>query len=216
MVGRCAVRGSALLIALALGGCVSYCDAEAELAAARAGDLAAIHELGELGNPRIPSNWAPIPRLSQAFDALIPFLDDADPFVRLTALEGLRTLSQRARDVQRDRYPDLFDQPLADPEPQIRWRAAWALGRVGLYRGALVTALGDPEPRVAERAAWALGEAGERSAMDALIAALDHPDARVTDAAQTALQAITGEAEPRDAAGWRAWEPAPTGPPAPR
>jgi hypothetical protein len=197
------MRTSLLLLAL-LTGCVSYCDADAELAAARAGDLAAIHELGELGNPRVPSSWAPVPRMDQGFDALIPFLDHEDPFVRLTALEGLRTLSQRARDVQRDRYPDLFDTPLADPEPQLRWRAAWALGRLERSRPGLARALGDPEPRVAERAAWALGQARDEAAVEALIGALDRDEELVLASALQALARITDESHPTPAA-WKAW-----------
>ncbi|HSL22115.1 MAG TPA: HEAT repeat domain-containing protein [Vicinamibacterales bacterium] len=61
--------------------------------------------------------------------------------------------------------PDLVPL-LADPEVEIRRRAALAVGRVGLVEGAqpLVPLLKDPDPDVRQMAAFALGLIGDRSA----------------------------------------------------
>lgn len=198
---------SRLALALAaplLGGCIPICDSTVIVARAKAGDVVAVHELGELGDPVIPSNSSPTPPALTAFDTLIPYLQDPDPTLRLTALEGLRRLAQRFPSMQRDSYADLFDHSLVDPEPEIRWRAAWALGRLGQTRKGLGLATRDPQPRVAERACWALGRCEERRGVPFLIEALDR-EPLVRDAACAALEKITHEAHGQDVAAWRAW-----------
>ncbi|MCA8921804.1 MAG: HEAT repeat domain-containing protein [Planctomycetes bacterium] len=195
----------ALLALLAtLAGCVPMCDGAAVVARAKAGEVVALHELGELGDPMVPSNSRPDPTPLTAFTTLIPFLQDPDPTRRLTALEGLRRLAQRFPSMQRDSYADLFDISLADPEPEIRWRACWALGRLKCTRRGLGEATRDPVARVAERACWALGECEERRGVPRLIEALER-EPLVRDAACAALEAITRAGHGRDVEAWRTW-----------
>jgi HEAT repeat protein/cyclophilin family peptidyl-prolyl cis-trans isomerase len=84
--------------------------------------------------------------------------------------------------------PDLV-RLLGDAQPQIRRRAALAVGRVGLAEGAasLVALLADPEPEVREMAAFALGLIADRAARDPLIAALADPSLLVRGSAAEAL-----------------------------
>jgi len=190
--------------ALTLAGCIPICDSTVIVERAKAGDVVAVHELGELGDPVIPSNSSPTPPPLTAFDTLIPYLQDPDPTLRLTALESLRRLAQRFPSKQRDSYASLFDQSLVDSEPEIRWRACWALGRLAHTRKGLGLATRDPEPRVAERACWALGRCEERRGVPYLIEALDR-EPLVRDAACAALEKITNEGHGQDVAAWRAW-----------
>ncbi|MEZ6188869.1 MAG: HEAT repeat domain-containing protein [Planctomycetota bacterium] len=187
-----------------LAGCIPFCDGNAVVERAKQGDVVALHELGELGDPVIPSNSRPNPTPLTAFTTLIPFLQDPDPTRRLTAFEGLRRLSQRFPSMQRDSYADLFDISLGDPEPEIRWRACWALGRLRHSRRGLATATRDPVPRVAERACWALGRCEERRGVPALIEALDR-EVLVRDAACAALEKITQAGHGQDVAAWKTW-----------
>lgn len=195
-------RGLALLPGVLLAGCLATGDGRPELEAARVGQARGVHEVGELGDPRVPVGLALAPRQDQALEALRPWLAAPDPFLRLTALEALRRLAERAPSLVRARYPDLFDPALADPDPTLRWRAAWAIGRVGLRRPGLRPLLRDPAWRVAERAAWALGRGGDPEAVPDLVAALAREEP-VAAAAERALEAITGARRGRDPAAWR-------------
>jgi HEAT repeat protein len=193
----------ALLAAALVAGC-GTCDDREELERARQGDVAAIQQTGELGDPRIPASAALVdPRIDEAIAAVASHLDSADPFIRLQALESVRRLAQRARDVYRNRFPTLFDRLLSDPEAEVRWRAAWALGRIERTSPELRGAALDPHPLVAERAVWALGQARDDAAVDVLVTTLDRDDAVAAQAAAS-LARITGLRHP-DVAGWRAW-----------
>jgi len=93
----------------------------------------------------------------------------------------------------------LNDAVLHDKDADVREMAAWALGD-GDTRGTTATALAtalksDASPRVRATAAWALGNIGDRSAVDALVAALgdDSPAVR-----KRAVWAI-GNVEPHQA-----------------
>ena len=81
---------------------------------------------------------------------------------------------------------------LADPEPQLRRRAALAIGRVGLQEGVepLIVALADPELEVRQMSAFALGLLGSPLAADALVAALSDPEPVVQGRAAEALGRI--------------------------
>lgn len=202
---------AALAVALGLGasGCYSTCDGSELFARAAEGELEAIHELGELGDPRIPSTHARVRAIREAFPVLAPFLSDEDPEVRLVATEALRRLAQRRPDIYRIHGGDLLDRPLTDADPEIRWRAAWALGRVERTRPALRAAAADPDERVAERAVWALGRARDEEAVPALVEALGR-GGRVAAQASRALRRVTGlRFESPDE--WRRWagEPPP-------
>ncbi len=187
-----------------LAGC-SYCDGQEELARARTGDLAAVQLMGELGDPRVPSSASLTDaRIDEAIAAISSFLQADDPLLRVQAVESVRLLATRARDLYRNKFPDLLDPSLSDPEVEVRWRAAWALGRIERTSPALRTALADPHPRVAERAAWALGEARDEDAVDGLIGALDR-EPPVAKQAARALGRITGLRHGSEPDAWRAW-----------
>lgn len=188
-----------------LGGCAS-CDGQEELARARAGDLPAIQIVGEVGDPRVPASASLTDaRIDEAIAAVAPFLDADDPLLRVQALESVRRLGTRARDVYRNHFPTLLDRCLADPEVEVRWRAAWALGRVERTSPELRAALTDPHPRVAERVAWALGEVRDEEAIDGLIGALEREEAPVARQAARALGRITGLRHGAEPEAWRAW-----------
>ena len=91
--------------------------------------------------------------------------------------------------------PDLLAL-LVDPEPQLRRRAALAIGRVGREEGTapLVASLADPEPEVRQMAAFALGLIGDPSATNALIQGLQDPSPAVQGRVAEALGRI-GAAE---------------------
>ncbi len=87
--------------------------------------------------------------------------------------------------------PDLVAL-LSDPEPQLRRRAALALGRIGLPEGVapLATSLSDPEVEVRQMSAFALGLLGDETATEALLAALDDTEPVVQGRAAEALGRI--------------------------
>jgi HEAT repeat protein len=180
------------LVAVAFAGCVSFCEPGELVRAAARGDPAAIDELAELGRPKIPSSARPLPKMEAAFLAIRPSLDSSDPYLRELAVDALRRLSERAREIPRDRHPDLFDGPLGDRKSSIRWRAAWAMGRIGMTSAALRKAANDPQDGVAEMACWALGEARDRLAGEALTRALERGPV-VRTAAARALGRVRGE-----------------------
>lgn len=88
---------------------------------------------------------------------------------------------------------------LDDGEARVRWRAALALGRVGLPEavGPLIGLLGDEEPDVREVTAFALGLVGAPDAREALVSSLSDADPRVQGRAAQALGMI---GDPEDAA----------------
>lgn len=111
---------------------------------------------------------------------------------RARAVMALRAGQQR--DTQA--VPALTQMLEQDPNPEVRIRAAWALGQVGGPDGVapLVGALRrDPARRVRQEAARSLGLADTPRARSALAAALEDPDALV---AATSAQALGGSASP--------------------
>lgn len=87
-----------------------------------------------------------------------------------------------------------------DRDAEVREMAAWALGdsneRGGAATAALAAALkGDASVKVRATAAWALGSIGDRSAVDALVAALGDSSREVRKRAAWAI----GSVEPRQA-----------------
>jgi cyclophilin family peptidyl-prolyl cis-trans isomerase/HEAT repeat protein len=83
-------------------------------------------------------------------------------------------------------------QLVSDPEPRVRYRAALAIGRVGLPEGAqpLIGALADPLADVRQIAAFGLGLIGDRGASAGLTKALADPDWLVRGRAAEALGLI--------------------------
>jgi cyclophilin family peptidyl-prolyl cis-trans isomerase/HEAT repeat protein len=91
---------------------------------------------------------------------------------------------------------------LKDENPAIRWRAALAIGRIGLPEGvaSLVPVLKDTDTGVRQEAAFALGLLGDRSAVVPLTAALQDADPKVRGRAAEALGLI-GDAAGASASG---------------
>lgn len=117
------------------------------------------------------------------------YRDDPDASVRATALGAL----QRAGHLTAD---DLF-KGLADPEPEVRSRAAELVAEL---RGGgvavdvdLVPLLRDPDPMVVEAAAWALGERvpAEPGSVEALATlAIEADDSLIRESAVAALGSL--------------------------
>ena len=188
---------------LVLPGCISYCRFDPTLRAAARGDRAAIAEAGELGRPRVPSTAEHLPSMKEAFEAVAPGLSSTNAGQRLVSLEALRHLAERAPDIYRNNFPGLFESPLSDPSPEVRWRAAWAHARLLESSDALRRAALDTDDLVAEAACLALGAAHDDQAFQVLLAALGRPGP-VERAARSALTRISGRDLP-DAASWKAY-----------
>jgi HEAT repeat protein len=169
---------------------------------ARAGNSRYVHEVGELGNPVVPSAKAAPPKIREAYEILAQRLKEPDDFKRLVAVEALRRLTTRTMATYRDHFRGLFDPMLSDPLPEVRWRAAWALGRMKLSSDALRGAAKDSDDRVAERAVWALGRARDDKAESALLAALDRSPS-IQRQAIAGLKRITGLKLGDDPQAWR-------------
>lgn len=106
------------------------------------------------------------------------------------AVEGDQSVSRQPA-VSLRPEPDLLVL-LTDPEPQLRRRAALAIGRIGLPEGVvpLTSSLGDPEVEVRQMAAFALGLLGDQMAASALVEALEDPEPVVQGRAAEALGRI--------------------------
>lgn len=192
----------ALPLALGLAGCISFCECDKDLRAASRGDPAAINEMGELGRPRIPSSGRRLARIEDAIEAIRPNLEAPDAYLRTLTVDSLRHLTERAPDIYRNRFQTLFDPALADPAPDVRWRAAWALGRISETRPALRKLAADKDETVAATACWAIGRARDEGAYLELAAALDRPG-EVRKAALAALSRMTNQTFGDDVARWK-------------
>ncbi len=100
-------------------------------------------------------------------------------------------LAPDARGTPKLPVPDLITL-LDDAEPQLRRRAALAIGRVGLGEGVelLIDRLADPEVEVRQMSAFAQGLIGDPAATHALVQALQDPSPRVQGRAAQALGRI--------------------------
>lgn len=188
-----------------LTGCISYCDCAPLLEHASSGDPVAINELGELGRPRLPTSAIPLAHIEDAFGAITPSAASPDPYLRVLATDSLRRLAERAPDVFKNRHLSVFDRLLRDPLPEVRYRAAWALGRTEVARPPLRALTRDTDAGVAAMACWSLGRARDDEALVELATALDRGGS-VRAAALAALERTTGRTQPSDAA-WKAFAP---------
>ena len=109
----------------------------------------------------------------------------------------VRDATAKAVPVSRDTAVPLRPEPdlvalLADPEPQLRRRAALAIGRVRLSEGVppLISALSDPVMEVRQASAFALGLIGDVTAVPALVETLRDPEPMVQGRAAEALGRI--------------------------
>ena len=94
------------------------------------------------------------------------------------------------------RLAEAFIGALGDSDPDVRGRAARALGqhRVRAAAAALRTALGDEDPDVRGRAAWALGRIRDDTAVDSLLNLLRDPVQEVRERAAWALGTLRNPA----------------------
>lgn len=106
------------------------------------------------------------------------------------AVEGEQSANRQSA-VSLRPEPDLLAL-LTDPEPQLRRRAALAIGRIGGSEGVvpLISSLADPEVEVRQMAAFALGLLGDQMATSALVEALQDPEPVVQGRAAEALGRI--------------------------
>jgi hypothetical protein len=190
-MSRAAAVTLALLLPLCASGCAGTCDTKLLFEQAKNGKLRAIHEVGELGNPTIPSARSAVPPMTTAFAVLAERTTASDGFERVAVVEALRRLGSRSVATYRIGHRDLFDPLLSDSLPEVRWRTAWALGRMELSSDALRAAMRDPDERVAERAVWAVGRARDKKAEVSLLQSLDR-EGMVQAQAMHALRRITG------------------------
>jgi len=131
----------------------------------------AVEALGELRDP------SAIPALMGALTG------DQYSGIRWKAVEALAKIGP-------DSVPPLVDE-LKNPDPDIRWKAAVALGEIGDPRGIapLVELLGDSDRFVRSRAVYALARIGP-PAVASLVGALNQPDDAVRLGAVGALGKI--------------------------
>ena len=83
-------------------------------------------------------------------------------------------------------------EALEDPAPEVRYRAAWALGKIGDLRAIdpLIRAFNDNDSYVQWSAAEALAEINESKTVELLIQALDDNSSDVRETAAQALGSI--------------------------
>jgi HEAT repeat protein len=116
---------------------------------------------------------------------LLPFLDDADPTIRLVVAFGLSMMEKNLDAIVPKMVPFL-----QDPDPMIRMRATDILGHTGTFAKVAIPhlrpLLQDNDPRVRARAVYALGRVGELSSLVSLIR---DPDADVQSVLRDALGA---------------------------
>jgi HEAT repeat protein len=133
------------------------------------------------------------PRNELARDAITNALGDLDWGVRQSAAEMVIKLTLPAQD---QAYALLLDD-LQDHDPEIRLGAGWSLALTGDERAVepLIALLAQPDDIIVASAADALGETDHPRAISALAPLLDHADADVRDAAEDALDRLTGRCE---------------------
>lgn len=140
-------------------------------------------------------------------------LGHPDPRARRMAAEILGSLPNVGRE-EDDLQVRLAEVVAGDPEWIVRAQAVRALGLRGanhrtplIARRGLLTALVDEDPAVRREAAAALAGLGDPAAVPALLNYLERSvsalDPRGRDAAQAALEVLTGTDERRDSRGWR-------------
>lgn len=124
---------------------------------------------------------------------IVEKLVDINARVRLEAHDALVSIGSSA-------VPTLIEN-LKNPDCNIRWRAAWVLGDMGVEAtsavGAITEALQDEDAQVRMYAVLALGEIGApaKSAVPALMAALQDREQYVRIYAASALKRIGSEAK---------------------
>ena len=120
---------------------------------------------------------------SSVVPALISHLDDPDQAVGLYVAQALGDLAR----------PDQLSKlraGLRSTSPDVRWRAAYALGvqRDVTSVNDLARLLRDPDVLVQRNAAEALAKIGNPAAVDALASVLGSPQGSVTNVAMSALE----------------------------
>ena len=151
----------------------------------------------------------------KCIDALFPALRDEDQYVRAAAAKALGHMkSKEAGDVLVSAFSDdhwlvrlnardamvEIGKPatkrliaeLKDPNPRVRWQAAWALGRIKTDETVtpLVKAMGDSNRMVRDEAAVALVKIGSEKAVEKLVAASKQGTGHVREQAAWAVTEI--------------------------
>jgi HEAT repeat protein len=145
------------------------------LAALRGNDLlsrvSAVHDLGEINDPRITQE-------------ILKLFRDRDPEVRLVAAQSLA--------VRDDSPPAHFVGLLQDNSYEVRLVAVQFLGRIRHRQivEVLVPLLSDENVLVRQATARALGLIGEASAIEALLVSLGDEDEHMRYTAEQALEQI--------------------------
>lgn len=166
----------------------------------------------------------------RALDPLMKALRDPDPRVRANAAKGLGKIMDRqvvqplieilgdrnayARNCAAEALGMIKDKravkplmELLDSDPDSRWHAIEALGRLGDKQAVnkICFFLRDKNQQLRLKASEALGEIGDPCAVDALIDTLNDEDRQVGWMAWNALKRITKKEFGRDPDEWRDW-----------
>ena len=128
------------------------------------------------------------PAVQETLEALLPKLNDPDPFVRVEAVQALG-------EIQKEKSLYSLCDCLSDENLYVRAYAAEALGKVGQVDIAqtlsrLLPALDDPSPYVRAMMLIALGELQDERAVDSIRKLLHDEDESVREMASWALANI--------------------------
>jgi HEAT repeat protein len=132
----------------------------------------AAEALGEIGDPAVPS--------------LLQALRHSDWKTRKFAAHAFGETDNL---IEVGKAVSALATTLGDDHPEVRDRAAWALGELEEPSAvpALARALGDQDATVRRKAAWALGEIEDPSAVPALLDTLNDVDEQLRSKAAWAL-----------------------------
>lgn len=150
---------------------------------------------------------APLIKLPDLDDKLLPLLESGDAAMRTAALEGLAGFDDKRVNTALRRVMD------QDPEPRLRDIAAGTLAKSkddSFATAAQYHALRSTDPAIVQAAAAGLGKSKQKEATDQLLAVLTHANEGVRTAAITSLIArgdhkvlITRQNDPQLDAGIR-------------
>jgi HEAT repeat protein len=157
--------------------------------------IVSLAQLLTTAGPKPPAEEAlrAVPGLTEA-------VQDRDPDVRLDAVKVLGQI----RSAPASSIPALCSALRGDPDRDVRWAAALALGEYGgvaaLVVPELLAALAEADVQVRTGAAAALGSVGPKAvaAVPDLITALDDPDEHLQQRAKGALIKIGWKPDPSD------------------
>jgi len=138
---------------------------------------------------------------AQSMTELLALLEDPDPEIRKT---GIQSLALRGDLSCVEKMGHIL---IRDADPEVRARAAGALGILGApqSKDVLVAALNDPSEQVRFYSVSALRWVGDTSVVWPLILALRDSDARIRTRSYMILKHLTGEELDQDPILWQDW-----------